>query len=480
MADSRSSHTGALVLLVVALLLADSRAPGADIAPLASTAPPAPAAQAIQPLPDMALVPGLDPQAAALDIATALHAAGVNNMQTEIAEANLEGSLAMERQAYSLLYPTLTASGGYSTVSSSDIPFGAAPAQTTNGTVQVSMNIFNAAAFPGVSAAKKNLQAQRYTSRELERTLAFNVARSFLVIIATEQLLDAGSRRLAVARQTVIDAKSRAGAGLASQNDATRAQLTQATAQLTVTSDAQSVSSSRLALAQLIGLPVVGPIAVAPEIIVPGRDEASLELLALKNREDLASLRLQVEAQRKLALSERLGLVPEVSVVGSYADRNVTGNASLSAGILPAGDPVWTVGLNANWTIYDGGMHSGLADAYNAAARQIYAQYRDQCSILHRDLATALLALSSAEAAIIQSGVQVDVARTNSREIQARSAQGLATALDVADAIASQFEAEADYVQRAFTLQTDRLQLRNLVGYWPTSDAAPAGTVSDR
>ena len=477
MPDSGLSHTGTMFVLALALALPASRSHGAELPPLPPDAPPP---QVVQPVPDASLVPGLDPQAPPLDIATALHAASVNNMQTEIAEANIESSLAMERQAYSLLYPTLTASGGYSTVSSSDSPFGASPAQTTNGTVQVSLNIFNAAAFPGVTAAKRNLQAQRYTSRELERTLAFNVARGFLVIIATEQLLDAGSRRLAVSRQTVIDAKSRAGAGLASQNDATRALLTQATAQLTLTSDAQSVSSSRLALAQLIGLPVVGPIAVAPDIVVPGRDEATLEILALKNREDLASLRLQVEAQRKLALSERLGLVPEVSVVGSYADRNVTGNASLSAGILPAGDPVWTVGINANWTIYDGGMHSSLADGYTAAARQIYAQYLDQCSILHRDLSTALLALASAEAAIVQSGVQVEVARTNSREIQARSAQGLATALDVADAIASQFEAEADYVHRAFTLQTDRLQLRSLVGYWPTSNDALPGTVSDR
>ena len=99
---------------------------------------------------------------------------------------------------------------------------------------------------------------------------------------------------------------------------------------------------------------------------------------------------------------------------------------------------------------------------------------------MQRDLATALVALTSAESAVVQAGVQVEVAQTNNKEVQARSSQGLSTALDVADAIASLFEAEAGQVQRNFDLQTSRLQLRSLVGLWPTTVEALPGTVSPK
>ncbi len=412
-------------------------------------------------------------QSQSLTLAQALELASRNNMTGAIAEARIQGVLALLQQAYSLLRPSLSVNGGYSLVSSSDRPFGSSPSQTFSGAVSVNMTVFNAAAIPAVAAARRNVQAQRFSSSELRRALAYTVASSFLQIIAGEEQLSAAQRRSSVAGKSLSDTRARTGAGLASENDATRARLEVATADLSLTSAQEAVSTSRLALAQLIGMPVEGRLETPASAVVPGRSLGALESLAVDRRGDLSALLLQVEAQRKLALQARLGGVPTLSLVGSYSDRAVSGVTDFSAGVLPAGDPVWSVGVNAQWQLFDGGLRAGQSAGYAAQAKELYAQYLDQRSLLHRDLATALVALAAAESSFEQSGVQVEVARTNQREVLARSGQGLATALDLADAIASLYEAEAGQTQRRYDLEIARLQVRELVGAWPLSDAAP-------
>ncbi len=359
----------------------------------------------------------------ALTLALAPLAAAMRTSPTrEIAEARIQGATAQLQEAYSLLRPTITISGGYTAVSSADQAFGVAAGQTMSGQAAVNLTLFNAAAIPGVGVARRNLAAQRLDSRELERALAFTVARAFLQVIDGESQLTAATRRRTVAVKSVADARNRAKAGLASENDATRARLELATAELGLTSTATAVRTSRLALGELIGSRVDGPLALPTAVAVPARAVSALLPLALAHRQDLASSRLRIEMQQKLAQQTRLGAVPTVGVSLSYQDRTVSGNTNLlDAGVEPAGDPVWSVGLNATWQLYDGGMRAGQAAVYEAAAREALANYHELINQLRRDLEGGVVTLASAEASAEQGAVQVEVARTNSKEVDARA-----------------------------------------------------------
>ncbi len=413
-----------------------------------------------------------------LTLAAALAMAMRTSPTRDIAEARIQGATAQLQQAYSLLRPSITVSGGYTAVSSADSAFGVSAGETMSGQAALNLTVFNAAAIPGIGVARRNLAAQRLDSRELERALAFTVARAFLQVIDGESQLAAAMRRRTVAVKSVADARKRAKAGLASENDATRARLELATAELGLTSTATAARTARLALGELVGSRVDGPLALPPPVAVPPRATAALEPLALAHRQDLASSRLRIEIQHKLALQTRLGVVPTVGVSLSYRDSAVSGNTNLlDAGVEPAGDPVWSVGVNATWQLYDGGMRAGQAAGYEAAAREAAANYRELLLELERDLENGVVTLAGAEASAEQGTVQVEVARTNAREVDARSHQGLATALEVADSIASLYEAEAGLAGRQFDLDSARLQLRQLAGLWPTTDDAPPGAV---
>lgn len=437
--------------------------PAAQAVPVAKAPRPAPAVADAPVVPPLPVRPG-----PTLTMPQALKLSAANNVTRDVAQARLDQAYALEQQAYSFLRPSLTANGGYSTVSQSDAAFAERPVNTWAGSVGVTMSLFNASAFPGVTAARKNLSAQIRDSRDLRRSLSFAVARGYISIIAAESQLAAALRRRAVAERSVSDARARADAGLASENDATRAKLELAQADLSLTNAKQAVDTTRLTLAELMAVPADGPLAEPVSAEIPSRDPAKLEPYALMHRDDLVSSQLRAEFQRKLALQARLGVVPTLSVTGSYSDR------TLDSRTIPDGDPQWTVALNANWTIYDGGSREAIAAGRDAQAREIEALLASAKGVLHRDLRSAIVALGSAESAVEQAKVRLLVSQANAREVQARSNQGLATALELADANASQFEAESDLALRRLDLQNSGFELRRIAGLWPLSAEEPA------
>ncbi len=451
----------------------------APVAPAPVANAPAPAAQPVAPAVAPAAAVNVPPAAPTplppmpvrrgptLTMPEALALSAQHNVTRDVSQARLDQAYALEQQAYSFLRPTISASGSYAVVSQSDAPFAERPVRTLSGVAGVTLSLFNASAFPGVTAANKNVAAQVRDSRDLRRSLSFAVARGYISIIAAESQLGAALRRRAVAERSVSDARARADAGLASENDATRAKLELAQADLSLTNARQAVDTTRLSLAELMAVPADGPLAEPVPAQIPSRDPATLEPYALMHRDDLLSSQLRAEIQRKLAQQTRLGIVPTLSVTGSYSDRTTDSR------VTPDGDPQWTVSLNANWTIYDGGNREAVAAGRDASAREIESLLASAKGALHRDLSTAMVNLTSAESAIEQAKVRLLVAQANAREVQARSNQGLATALELADANASQFEAESDLALRRLDLQNSGFELRRLAGMWPLSAEEP-------
>jgi outer membrane protein TolC len=97
---------------------------------------------------------------------------------------------------------------------------------------------------------------------------------------------------------------------------------------------------------------------------------------------------------------------------------------------------------------------------------------------VERDVRQALADLDSAEAAVAQAVVRQKVARANAEEVHERFANGLASALEEADALAGRFEADVETVRQRFARSAARLDLLRALGDWPLPRATathPAG-----
>ena len=411
------------------------------------------------------------PAAPPLTLSEALALANRNNELSGIATARIERARALRRQAYSTLLPDLFFDGTYTrrsrevtrTVDDEEIIVQAIDA--FSGVATVEADILDVRAFPVARSATRNLEAQENASAEMRRVLAYDVASSFFAVLSAEQLRDAASRRIEVAQATVSDAKTRLEAGLASSNDLTRAELELATAQLALTQAQNAVLSSRLSLGYLIGAPADRPLAEPPAEPSEAAAPEELERVAQEGRADLRELTLRAEALRLLALEPTLRAIPTVTLRGTYRGTNEPGLSGRSRD--------WNVAALLNWEIFDGGARYAEA----AARRAEYREAQFTADALKRRIAleirTARTDLATAGASLEQAEVRTRVAQQNAREVRIRYSEGLATALEQADAAVSAFEAEAELARQRFALGIARLSLSRSLGRWPAATSAP-------
>jgi outer membrane protein len=274
-----------------------------------------------------------------------------------------------------------------------------------------------------------------------------------------------------VARETVSQTRARQKVGVATANDVTRSELTLATSELTLTQDRQAVVAARFSLGDLVGREVAEALIEPEAALVPSRELPEMEKLGLEGRPDLASSVLRIRGTELLADATRMGILPTLGVRGTWEL-----NSQQPAVAYP-NSPEWQVALVASWTIYDGGNREATVDLYSAQRREAAANLSQAKRDLHRDVATSLAALQTAEISFSQSTVARNVARINEEETLARFKQGLATALDAADASAQTFQADSDLVGRQLDLASSRFVLRQLIGRWPLTDSVPPAPV---
>ncbi len=406
-----------------------------------------------------------------LTLPEALDLAARNNETAAIAAARVERARALRREAYATLLPSLTATGTYTRrsrevtrlINGENVVVQAENALTGVGTLD--LNLFDAKAFPVAKSFSRRSEAQENDSSELKRNLAFDVAQNFFAVLSAERLRGAAERRIEVADATVANARTKLEAGLASQNELTRSELELASARLARTQAQNAVRTTRLALGFLIGaeVEVDRPLEEPPPQPAPGgsADEAAR---AVSARQDLRALELRAESARLLAQEPWLRLVPTIGLRGTYRGTNEPG--------LNGKERDWNVAATLTWVLFDGGVRYAEA----AARRADYLEATYNADALRRRIAvemrTARANLETAEAALQQAEVRSSVARQNEEEVRVRFGEGLATALEQADAIVSAFEADAELARQRFAVRVSQLSLVKALGRWP-GEAAP-------
>jgi OMF family outer membrane factor len=407
-----------------------------------------------------------------LTLAEALALAAEHNETPKVAEARLERSQALRRQAIASLLPALTVSSTYTrrrdevtrTIDDEEVTVQAVDAFASQAVAETTL--FDLRALPLVRAAGREVEAQRLESAELERALAHDVAAGFFTVLGAERLLDATRERVRIAAATLEEADLRLEAGLAGRNDVTRTRLELATARLAETRAAAGVDAARLSLAFLTAAPVERRPLVEPADPPANLDERQrLIESALAARADLAAVAERAAQAEQIARVPRYALAPRLDARSLYRRTNESG--------LAGREEDWNLAIGLTWEIYDGGARRALAaqrDAEATEARLAVDRRRREIAL---EVADAETALSSSQATVVQAEARLEAARANAAEVAERYSAGLATVLERADAAVEQFEAEAELVRQRYARALSRLALGRALGAWPTADVPP-------
>ncbi len=340
--------------------------------------------------------------------------------------------------------------------------------QRLNGlseTMSLNLTLFDARSLTGLAAIRAQRNADVAAATESRRQLAFEVGQAFLATLGTSQVQEASARRFAFAGQNLEAAKARFAAGLASVNDVTRAELEYATAEVGVTQVKGQVETSTLQLGYLLDAPdAVRGRLVVPEFLIEAAsaEAADAEALvdeALARRLDVGSLRWRASSQHALAKVPLLGFLPTLSASGRYVLTNEAGFSGKTS--------TWNAGATLSWALFDGLARFGQNRERKALAKLADLDVQAATRRVDLEVREALVSLANQRASLRQATVAHEVAKKNAAETTELYRQGLASALQVADANVSLFEAEVALVQERYGLGVAFLNLEAALGLDP-------------
>lgn len=403
--------------------------------------------------------------AAELTIEEAVRLALTRNERGVIADTNAEAAAARVKKARAFFLPDLTVSAGYArrgfdgtAGSGSRSPQGP---DALTGTITTNLSLFDARAFPLYRQAKLEYRAARLSTEEEKRLLAFEAADAFLRTLGVEQVEAAAERRLAFARETLEDTRSRFEAKLVSSNDLTRAELELANAERAAVLARGDAALARLQLGFLIASEIKGPLVVPDGLLNPPEvgDSEKMVKEAEARRLDLAAGGEHTQALEAFAEEPSRRIIPILGLTGQFQEQTGSGSDRDSRD--------WSVGLNLTWLLFDGGERQADRAERRALARGSALQVERTRRQVAVDVHRALVDLENNRAATRQAAIAARLGQKNAEEIAVLYRQGLRSALEVADANLRRFEADVALVQARYGQGLSYLSLRLALGFDP-------------
>lgn len=401
-----------------------------------------------------------------LTIEQAIDHALTRNERSRIADERVAAAEARVDRARAFFFPDLTLSGSYVRRQAGFVGSGGTAANVNpNGfsaTTSINLMLFDARAFPLYRQAKLERESAALGAEEEKRLLIFETADAFLQTLGFEQVSTAADRRLSFARQTFGDTRTRFEAKLVGLNDLTRAELELATAERELIRARGEADRARLQLGYLIDLPIEGPLAEPFVLLRPGEQAEAAGLVeeARRRRLDLAAGHAQMGALQAFAEEPSRRMIPTLGLTSQY---RVTDDDRLNQGN-------GFIGLNLTWFLFDGGERRGDYAERSALARVAGLETAALARRIDREVRSALVALKSEQATIRQASVAADIARRNAEEVAILNRQGLASALEIADANLRLFEADVALARARYGLAISFLDLRTAVGLYPLGE----------
>lgn len=396
--------------------------------------------------------------AAPLTIERAVSLALERNERAAIAETTVEAAEARVGRARTAFLPRVDVSGSYRNDFETD-----ATDRSLQTSALLTQPIFEARVFPLYRAARFERDATRLTAEDTRRLLAFDAAATFLTTLSLEQVLLAAENRRVFAQTNLDDVRARFEAGLVSSNDVTRAELELATAVRGLAQATGDVQTSRIELETLLKTDIEGPLA-QPTALLDAADDAPAAsettiVEAQQRRPDLAAQRANLEALRAFAQEPNARFLP--SVLFQAQARN------LNEGALTDRANAGFFGFSFAWPVFDAGARSAERAERQARVRGAELELELEQRDVERELRGAAVSLTTEQAALREAIAALRAARKNAEETNALYREGLASALELADATRQLFEAEVAEVTARFRMAIAYLSLREASGVGP-------------
>jgi len=306
-----------------------------------------------------------------------------------------------------------------------------------------------------ISSAKLRAQAQDQVTETTRADILLIVSRAYFSVLRAQAVLQVAERTVA-ARQLVVDqVTALADSKLKSQLDVSFANVNLADAKLLLAGAQNEIHATQAQLAEAMGLPAQTAFTLQEESLPQPLPDQIQPLLqeALRNRPELASLRLQESAAERLVQAEHALFYPSIGVVGT-------------AGFVPTGQEqvpgrYGALGVNVTIPIFNGGLFKARqaeADLKARAAAQTVTAAENR---VIRDVRVAYLNALTANDRLALTRQLLDQAKLALELAQSRYDLGLSSIVELSQAQLNLTSAQIESARAQYDYQS----LRTVVEY---------------
>lgn len=337
------------------------------------------------------------------------------------------------------------------------------PFQVEDFRAYLTQNLVNLNAFETYMASKHNFQAAQFTAQDARDLVVLTVGNAYLLCVADEARIKAVQAELDSAKLSFDQATDAHEAGTSPRLDVLRAQVDYQSEQQTLIATVNQLAKDKLSLARAIGLPLDQKFELTDSTPFQAFDTPNPEdafQQAMKQRKDLAAAAEQTkaaEAAKKAAVYDQL---PVVSVNGNFGDMGET--VAHSHGTYTATGQISAPILQIAKT-------RGEEETAGAQLDQAKAKLSDQVQQVNADVRDAILDIQSAAKLVEATGSNVDLAREALSEAQQRFKAGVDSSLSVSQALATDRQAEDQYISALYQHNVAKLALARALGVASTN-----------
>ena len=252
----------------------------------------------------------------------------------------------------------------------------------------------------GISAAGAGVDAARAGEAATALDIRLRVAESYVAVLRTTRLQAVVESEIKGLEAHAADAENLFEEGLTAKNDVLAAQVALADARQRGIQATNATDSARAAYNRLLDRPLDHAAALEdPSVTVVDGDLSALTERALARRPEIAALSADADAQTHRAAGLVAATRPQASAGGGYSYQQ--NRYQLYPGF-------WSLGLDVQWTVFD-----GVSRAEAAAARG-----QADAAVTRRDELRSIVALE-----VRQAWLEADTARQRLEVAQQATAQ---------------------------------------------------------
>jgi NodT family efflux transporter outer membrane factor (OMF) lipoprotein len=329
-----------------------------------------------------------------------------------------------------------------------------------------------------VEASKADLAAVEESLRDVQVTLAAEVALNYFNLRANQNILDIVNKNIGIQRESLDLVRARFQAGLTTELDVKNAEAQLASSQAALPSVETGAKQSIHRLGVLLGgrpgmlQDELAPTSPLPK--VPPSVPVGLPSDLLRRRPDIR------RAERNLAAATaRIGvatadLFPRISLTSAIARRN-----SDFGGLTAGTGQFWSIGPSISWPVFDAGRIRANIRIQNERQEQALAAYEKAVNASFEDVENAIVAFAKEQNQFDSLSQAVDA---NSHALELATEQyskGLINYIGVLDVQRSLFSSERQRTQSEAAIIADLVSLYKALGGGWDAKAANAPQQTD-